>query len=362
MSDTEDHGRQPPKIEKKRGWWANVPPRTQSTLGWLVLAVVVVVAVLWGNRDGSNSPPPMPGEGNLSMSSFGAGMAPQRPPTNQSQTSSQPVNPNPPQPPDRGGVTDGMAATTETKKRKKVVSFATTTRAAGDASTGSGVASPGAAPTQPQGTTMAWGDGTIPGSRAGPALDLTYVLRPGVYIFVLESAVNSEREGPFFAHAKDDIKSQAGVTLIDKGTQIVGTYSSGISDGQSRIVAVSTYGITPKGVPFRLGASVGDERGQNGMSAQIQRNHWPRIRNAAYLMLSQGAISSAQTALQSALQRGNSTNFNMNTSTMGTAITEALRGGNNIQDVGTKGVGEEVGILVTEPIIFDRSYGLEIRR
>jgi type IV secretory pathway VirB10-like protein len=217
-----------------------------------------------------------------------------------------------------------------------------------------------------QGTRIAYKEENIVGSRAGSAIDTSLMMRPGLYALILDTAVNSERAGPFFAHFKHDVKSRSGVTLIPAGTDVTGTYESEVGEGQERIVSIAVEGIADvgngQGIPFKIGSPIGDEQGRNGMPGHVDNKTWPKLRRAAILMLTQGAIQAANTALQAYLSRGsgnNITSFNMGGGGMGSALAGALGAGGNVQAVITKDIGEEIAVLLTHPIIFDRSYYLE---
>jgi len=106
-------------------------------------------------------------------------------------------------------------------------------------------------------TTVAFKGGEIPGLRAGAAIDDTYVLMPGVIKCALDTAIDTTQPGPIFCHTTEAAKSRAGVTLMERGTSIVGTYSSSIQQGQTRMPAMSAFAITPNGVPVALGMPMG---------------------------------------------------------------------------------------------------------
>jgi type IV secretion system protein VirB10 len=111
---------------------------------------------------------------------------------------------------------------------------------------------------------------------------------PGVYRCTLDTAVSSERPGPFFCHVTQDWLSPAGVRLMEAGTRIQGSYESHVAPGQSRILSLAATGWTPQGVPVPLGAPVGDALGRVGMDGAVDRHFWERFGGAVFLMLSGG--------------------------------------------------------------------------
>lgn len=219
-----------------------------------------------------------------------------------------------------------------------------------------------AAEAQRNATSVNFKGSEMPGRRAGAAMDTALTLWPGIYTCTLAVAVNSERAGPFFCINDADVKSPRGVTLMEKGSTISGSYKSEVGAGQSRVVSLAAWGITPEGVPVPLGASVGDAMGRNGMSGALNTHPWQRIGSAVFLLTSQAAISAAQIALQSALSSGSGNtyfNFSGGGAGLSAAIAEAIRGGNAIQNTVEVNPGTQVAFLVTEPVTFADAYTLE---
>jgi type IV secretion system protein VirB10 len=224
---------------------------------------------------------------------------------------------------------------------------------------GAGGAAGGAA----QETRVAFAGSTIPGRRVGAAMDMTFVLRPGVYTCTLQTAVNSERPGPFFCLTDKPIRSQAGVLLMEKGTTITGSYDSQVSQGQERINAMHAFAITPSGIPVPLGATAGDGLGRAGISGDVN-THWrERFGSAALLLLSQGAMNVAQEAVRSQLASSgsSSTSINIQGSGLDRAVSDALGAGRAIQNTITKNQGEQISFLVVEPVDFSPALSLEVR-
>lgn len=219
-------------------------------------------------------------------------------------------------------------------------------------------AQPGAAP-----TTVAFVGAPMAGRRAGPAIDTTLTLMPGIYGCVLDVAVNSERPGPFFCHTTKAVKSPVGAVLMEAGTNIVGNYQSDVRQGQGRIVSLAAVAWTPRGVPVPLGnAPVGDALGRGGMDGRVDTHMGARLGSAVILMMTQGAFSMGQAALQASLSRGGGNSYlNLNSGGVESSVGEALRGGSAIQNTVTKNQGEEIAFMLTEPISFQDAYLLEPR-
>lgn len=213
----------------------------------------------------------------------------------------------------------------------------------------------------PQETRVAFAGSTIPGRRVGAAMDMTFVLRPGVYTCELQTALNSERPGPFFCLTDKPIRSQAGVTLMEKGTTITGTYDSQVGQGQERINALHAFALTREGIPVPLGAQAGDSLGRSGISGNVN-THWrERFGSAALLLLSQGAINVAQDAVRSQAAGSGSTNINIQGAGLDRTIADALGAGRQIQNTVTKNQGEQISFLVVEPVDFSPALSLDVR-
>lgn len=274
---------------------------------------------------------------------------PDPPPPPNWNTASADTSPNPNAAPAGAGFGGGS-------KRRRMYSYSVeTSHADTSGKTGS---SSGAAGTGQEGraagpTSVAWAGTQIAGHKAGPAIDQTLTLMPGLYSCTLDVAISSERPGPFFCHTKQDIKSPLNVTLMKAGTRIRGETRSDVGTGQSRIMSLSAIAWTPEGIPVPLGAPFGDEQGRIGMSGSLDTHLWSRIGGAVILMLTQGAFQAATAALQSSLSSGSgNTFFNLNSGGIESAVAGAVRNGSAIQNTVTLNQGAEVTFFVTEPISF----------
>lgn len=211
-----------------------------------------------------------------------------------------------------------------------------------------------------QGTTVAFRGTQLPGAKAGAALDQTFLLMPGVYHCVLDTAVQSDIPGAFACHTQSDIRSHTGVVLMERGTQIVGEYQSQIHQGQSRIPTLAVTAYTPNGVPVPFNAPMADGLGRAGLDGRVD-NHWrQRFGSSVLLLLTQGAVNAAQAAAQS----GNGNSYvNLNGGGgLDNVATEALRNSINIPPTITKNQGDDVAFFVTAPIDFSPAYSLSVVR
>jgi type IV secretion system protein VirB10 len=239
---------------------------------------------------------------------------------------------------------------------------------AGDRSTPAATNATAAPPSQgtagsgarPELTTIAFAGGAMPGLRAGPAIDLTFVMQPGLYRLVLAAPINSERGGTFFGILPEAIRSPAGVVLMERGSRLWGAYKSEVGPGQERIVSAAAWGLTPNGVPVPLGeATVTDGTGRAGMPGTVNTHFWARFGGAITLMVTQGAFQAASAALQASLTRGSGNSYvNLNTASLDAALAATLRNTLNIQNTVDVPAGTEIAFMLNQPIDFADAYRL----
>ena len=261
-------------------------------------------------------------------------------------------------------VTSFAAKAQQTGQSTSTTSTSSTSAAAGAPATSPVTASTGSGPDtggpRPEATTVAFAGSAMPGLRAGPAIDLTFVMPPGLYRLVLAAPLNSERGGTFFGILPEAIRSPAGVTLMERGSRLWGAYKSEVGPGQERIVSAAAWGLTPNGVPVPLGeAVVADGSGRAGMPGSLNSHFWSRFGGAITLMVTQGAFQAASAALQASLTRGSGNAYlNLNTSSLDAALAATLRNSLNIQATVDVPAGTEIAFLLNQPVDFADAYRL----
>lgn len=108
----------------------------------------------------------------------------------------------------------------------------------------------------------------------------------GVIPAILQDGINSELPGQIRAQVSRDVFDTAtgNHLLIPQGTQIVGSYSSDVGYGQSRVVVAWQRLNFPDGKWLDIGAMPGaDPAGYSGFSDQVNR-HLFRTFASAFLM------------------------------------------------------------------------------
>lgn len=209
-------------------------------------------------------------------------------------------------------------------------------------------------------TKVAFKGATIPGGKAGLLADRSLMMMPGLIHCTLESAIDSTLPGPIMCHTSQDVLSPTGVTLMERGTTIMGEYKNDAHQGQERLFAMAATAYTPKGVVVPLDGPMADGLGRAGMSADTVDNHnLQRFGGAVMLSLVSGAIGTGQAALS---HGSGNTYLNFNSGGLQEASTEALRNSINIPPTITKNQGEDVTIWIRYPISFADVYRLEPRQ
>ena len=160
-----------------------------------------------------------------------------------------------------------------------------------------------ARPDPPQ-TGLAFQASSLPGIKASPAIDDTYQLMPGLLPCVLDTAIESDLPGPLLCHLPGPVYSPKGVLLMEAGTQVIGRYQSMGRNGESRLMAVSTYAHTPNGIWVPLaGNPMSDDLGRSGFAGAVDNHYLERFGGAVILSLTQSGLG----ILQAAVSKGGNT-------------------------------------------------------
>jgi type IV secretion system protein VirB10 len=206
-------------------------------------------------------------------------------------------------------------------------------------------------PAEPAHTGIKFAATTLPGAKASPQIDDTYVLYPGLLLCVLDTAIDSNLPGPLMCHLPGTAYSRKGVPLMEAGTQVMGKYESLKHGGTERLEATNTVAFTPNGIWVPLSDSpMADDLGRTGLSGTVDRQYLERFAGAVLIDLGHAALNIAQ----SAVAKGGNTYLSFN-STEGLA-SRILESEVNRPPIFTKNAGAMIAIWITHPIIFNDSY------
>jgi type IV secretion system protein VirB10 len=183
-----------------------------------------------------------------------------------------------------------------------------------------------------------------------------YLLTRGTQIqCVLLTAIDSTLPGPISCRLPYDVIGKTGLTLLDRGSIIVGETGGTMQQGQNRLFALWTRAETPNGVVINLDSPGADPLGRSGFEGDVD-SHWgARIGGALLLSVVQGALQVAT----SAVSPNGSTSLNLG-GTEG-AVAEALRGSVNIRPTLRMNQGDNISVSVIRDLDFSSVYAMAVR-
>ena len=178
-----------------------------------------------------------------------------------------------------------------------------------------------------------------------------YLLTQGTVIpCVLQTAIDSTLPGLTTCIIPQDVIGKTGITLLDRGTKLVGQSEGGIRQGESRLFVLWTRAETPSGVVINLDSPGADPLGRSGFDGAIDNHFWQRFGGALLLTLVEGGIQ-AGTALAS--PNGSTT---ISTGNVDSVASTALNNSINIPPTLRKNQGEMVSIMVARDLDFSTVY------
>ncbi len=174
---------------------------------------------------------------------------------------------------------------------------------------------------------------------------------------VLQTAMDSSAPGIVTCVTQQDVLGSTGsVVLMEKGTKIVGEYSSQMHQGQNRMFVIWNRAETPNHVVITLGSPAADALGRAGFDGAIDTHFWARFGGALMLTFVDGAFGAAAAI---ASQHGGTY---LNFGTGQGAATEALQNTINIPPTLRKNQGEVVAVMAARDLDFSDVYSLRLAR
>lgn len=192
-----------------------------------------------------------------------------------------------------------------------------------------------------------------------------YMVRAGMVIQgTLISGVNSDIAGQIIGQVSQNVYDTATGkhVLIPQGTRIIGTYNSGVSYGQERVMIAWQRLVFPDNKELDLGAMPGaDISGYSGFADEVN-NHWWKVLSSAFLM--SGFVAGVSYVTNDKNKNSNSnTNTNLSTemkyalaSQFGNVITRVIEKNLNIAPTITIRPGYRFNIMVTKDLVFGKPY------
>jgi type IV secretion system protein VirB10 len=194
-----------------------------------------------------------------------------------------------------------------------------------------------------------------------------YLLRAGFVVpATLISGLNSELPGTVMAQVGSDVYDTAvgRYVLIPQGSRLVGSYSSNVVLGQSRVFVAWQRIVFPDGKALDIGSMPGaDGIGYGGFSDKINRHFWRTMSQALMMSLVTAGVTYSQDK-----NSGDSGSGNGNDQTASGAMSEALGQelgqvsaqliGNNMTVAPTLEIrpGYRFNVVVTKDLAFSKPY------
>lgn len=185
--------------------------------------------------------------------------------------------------------------------------------------------------------------------------DLTYLLRKGTTIAcTLHSKIVTTQPGFARCIVNKDVYSADGkVLLIERGSEIIGEQTTGLTQGQARIFIMWNTVETPKGVRIEIGSPSSDALGTAGQEAQVDTHFWERFGGAIMLSMIDDIMGIASNRIDNRDYQFENTQENVQN-----MADEALRNTINIPPTGYVNQGALLNIIVARDVDFRSVYEL----
>jgi type IV secretion system protein VirB10 len=141
--------------------------------------------------------------------------------------------------------------------------------------------------------------------------------------------------------------------LLDRGSQLVGEYQGGLTQGQARIFVLWTRVKTPNGVIIPLDSPGTDALGRTGHEGFVDNHFFQRFGAAVIYSLVRDSIQLAQ--------RRNNSNINIGGNGTDAVAVEMLRNTINIPPTLNINQGDHIQIMVARDLDFSTVYNLEAK-
>jgi type IV secretion system protein VirB10 len=191
-------------------------------------------------------------------------------------------------------------------------------------------------------------------SHATRVLDPSLTIAAGSVIgCALETSIDSTRPGLVTCVVTQDAFSDnARLTLIERGTHVVGEYRADVRQGEQRISVLWRRMRTPAGATIELDSQATDATGSTGIPGSVD-NHWFDRIGSAFLLsfIEDGIARVGNTGSATTVVLPNTTAAG---ATMGGKVLDASI---NIAPTITVPAGARINILVARDLDFRRVYG-----
>ena len=129
-----------------------------------------------------------------------------------------------------------------------------------------------------------------------------YMIAAGTIIpCTLQTAIDSGLPGFVKCVLPQAVRGMTGrVTLLDRGTQVLGEVRAGLVQGEDRLFILWTRAVTPENVAVALASPAADQLGRAGVAGAVDNHFWQRFGAAIMLTVIGAACRPAPTRCKTA--------------------------------------------------------------
>lgn len=172
----------------------------------------------------------------------------------------------------------------------------------------------------------------------------------------LQTAIDSGLPGFVTCVLPRAVRGATGaVTLLDRGTKVLGEIQSGLVRGENRLFILWTEARTPDGVVISLASPAAGPLGKAGVSGAVDNHFWQRFGAALMFTILGGSLQAGANAVQNGT--GN-TYFQYFVPAAGQVANTSLESQINIPPTLKKNQGDSVSIFVARDLNFSEVYKL----
>ena len=173
----------------------------------------------------------------------------------------------------------------------------------------------------------------------------------------LQTAIDSGLPGFVTCILPQAVRGATGtVTLLDRGTNVLGEIQGGLERGEDRLFILWTQARTPQGVVINLASPAAGPVGRAGVAGAVDYHFWQRFGAAMMFTVLGGSLQAGANAVQNGT--GN-TYFEYFQPATGQVANTALEAQINIPPTLRKNQGDNVSIFVARNLNFSEVYKLE---